>query len=196
MKYIIIILLLISTNLLSQEYVINYNNISNKNFYELKQLLPNANNNNFWEFLFDLAIIESNGNWLAINGQYIGLWQMGKIARQESINIAKGYNVFLLSFTKNDFISNPFIFNKEKQKEYICYYMIGIQEHMKNYINKYNNKIINNILITKSGIIASSHLVGLQNVKNYLDSNGKIISKDGNNISLERYMILFNDYIF
>jgi len=198
MKNILIILLIFIPFIsISQDTLtISYKKVTNKNFKELKILLPNSKNNNFWEFLFDLAVIESNGNWKAINGQYIGLWQMGNIARQESINKSKEYNVYLIKFTTEDFIKNPYIFDKQIQKNYICYYMIAIQDVMKYYINKYDNTIVNNILITKSGIIASSHLVGLNNVKKYLDSNGKIIKTDGNGVSLERYMILFNDYNF
>jgi hypothetical protein len=200
MKYLIIsIFILISKLVISQDSLtINYNNVPNQNYYQLTELLPNAKNNNFWEFLFDLAIIESNGNWLAINGQYIGLWQMGKLSRIESIYYGNNYfnDYTLYNFTKNDFIKNPYIFNMKIQKKYICYYIISIQNIMSDYILKYNNKIINNIKITKSGIIASSHLVGVNNVKKYLDSNGKFIPTDGNNVSLERYMILFNDYNF
>jgi len=171
--------------------------MTKRNYDQLKQLLPKAENNNFWEFLFDLAVIESNGDWTAKNGDHIGLWQMGKMARKDAIDVAKHrYNYIINEFESKEFKRNSFIFPPERQKVSICYYMINIQEVMSKYIDKYDKTYINGIYITRSGIVAASHLVGVGSVKKYLDSEGKLIEKDGNDTSLEKYLVLFWDYNF
>jgi len=204
-KIITIILIFLTSFSFAQSYVIDYNNVSKRNKEMLKELLLkkkdnsyyDINDNNFWVFLYDLAVIESNGVWVAKNGDHIGLWQMGKMARKDAIDISKHkFNHQINEFESKEFVKNPFIFTPEKQKIHICYYMINIQEVMSKYINQYENTFINGVYITKSGIVGASHLVGVGSVKEYFDSNGEKIKKDGNDTSLEKYLILFWDYNF
>jgi hypothetical protein len=199
MKKILIILLFIPLLNYSQELSIDYYKVSNNNLTMMLNLLDidNLNNNNFWTFLFDLSVVESNCVWDSYCGSHVGLWQMGESSRLDALKISKKYNDYsLYKFDSQTFINNPIIFEPNIQKKYICYYMIFIQEVMKEYINKYHETTINNIYITKSGIIAASHLVGVKSVMDYLDSNGKIISSDANNTSLEKYLMLFWNYEF
>jgi hypothetical protein len=65
---------------------------------------------------------------------------------------------------------------------------------MKKTINKFNGKKINGILITESGILAATHLVGPKAVKQYLNSNGKDIKKDALGTSIEDYLEMFKNY--
>ena len=65
------------------------------------------------------------------------------------------------------------------------------------YIVKYNIPITGGIrigfnLVTVSGIIAASHLVGAESVKRFLDSNGKDVTCDGNGVPLTVYLQLNN----
>jgi len=194
MKKIIttIIFILLSFVSYTQEYTIDYNKMPYQNYISLKKLLPNATNNNFSEFLFDLAFRESNGDWTATNGDHIGLWQLGSSARHDIGKYITGIDFF----DTETFYTNPEIFPPKSQKIAISYYIMIIERRLSNHIDKYQGKIINDIYITKSGIIAAGHLIGVENIKKYLDSGGQNIKKDGLNTSLEEYLILYNDYIF
>jgi len=187
---LIITLLLLPLFTFTQN-LIDYNKISLNNYIKLSILLPNADSNNFSQYLFDLAILESSGNWKAVNGDYIGLWQMGTMSRKDVSKYING-----ITFDTKLFIKSPFIFNPNKQKAAIVYYIKILDKRMSYYITKYNNTYINGVHITKSGILSACHLVGMGNVKKYLDSNGKIIKKDANGKSLENYMIIFENYDF
>ena len=65
-----------------------------------------------------------------------------------------------------------------------------------NMIRKYDlyrfigNKV-NGIEVTLFGMMASSHLVGIKNLNDYLNSGGSIVSRDGNDTSIEKYMKAF-----
>jgi len=66
-----------------------------------------------------------------------------------------------------------------------------------NYISKYNltryiGKEINGIEVTLFGLMASAHLVGIKNLNTYLNTNGEVIAKDGNDTSIEKYMKIFS----
>jgi hypothetical protein len=63
---------------------------------------------------------------------------------------------------------------------------------MKSHIKKYDNKVVNGILVTESGILASTHLAGPSNVKRWLDSGVRF--KDGLGTSIRHYMETFEGY--
>jgi hypothetical protein len=65
---------------------------------------------------------------------------------------------------------------------------------LRKHIAKFNGRVINGIEITESGLLAASHLVGAESVKKYLESNGKLITLDGNKVSIEQYINKFNGY--
>jgi hypothetical protein len=191
---LLIIILIISLNIYSQDTVfIDYQkSITIENYIKLKKLLPKSKNYNFSNFLFDLAVYESSGNWKAKNGDHIGLWQMGTMSRKDISNYMHNID----NFSSKDFENNPYLYSIYKQKESVIYHTIWIEKNMIDYIEKYKNTYINDIFITKSGIIAACHLVGVGSVKKYLDSNGKNISLDGNETSIEEYLINFWHYNF
>lgn len=138
------------------------------------------------EFLNELAHLESKNKWKIVsrNG-HIGKYQMSTLALKE-IGMHKE-----VSATK--FRKNPHIFNEVMQDSA----QIELLKINWSYLGKLKSKIgkhINGILITKSGILAACHLVGVGNVRKYLISNGSIIPKDGNGISLERYLRKFKAF--
>lgn len=61
-------------------------------------------------------------------------------------------------------------------------------------IRKYDGTVINGIVITESGILASAHLGGPGSVKRFLKSNGKKKCKDGYGTSIGEYMFDFAGY--
>lgn len=61
-------------------------------------------------------------------------------------------------------------------------------------IKRYKGRVINNIKITESGLLAAAHLGGAGSVKKYLRSNGKSGFKDGYGTSLRSYMKKFGGF--
>lgn len=141
--------------------------------------IPEANIN----FMVALSTLESGSSYTVCNGQYWGIYQLGELARKE---------VGLASMTKEQFTSSQAIqhwaFNEYLKRNY---------KYLAPTIAKYNIPTIGGIrigmhLVTVSGLLAAAHLVGQENVKIFLKSNGKIIPKDGNNKPLTDYLQLNN----
>jgi hypothetical protein len=134
---------------------------------------------NLTEFLYLLGHKESTNNYQCINKfGYLGKYQFSPKTLK-----SLGYNI-----SNKDFLNNPSI-----QEEAISDLIKENNRILNKHIIKYNNKTINNVLITKSGILAAAHLSGPYAVKKYLDSKGTFNKLDGLGTSIEEYMILFSN---
>ena len=139
----------------------------------------------FSRFINDLGFRESGNNWLSVN--LIGCF--GEYQFAESTLRYLGYK----KITLNNFKANPDIFPKGLQREVLktlikvnlCY-LIDYEHYIGNSIN--------GIIITKSGMIAASHLGGPGSLKKFLDSNGKIDLKDVLGTSIQDYLKKFCYY--
>ena len=58
-------------------------------------------------------------------------------------------------------------------------------------LNKYIGKSIGGIKLTANGLAAGQHLGGAGSVKKFVESNGKLIQVDGNNVPITVYLSLF-----
>ena len=154
------------------------------------------------EFLDKLAIRESNGNYKAVNRfGYIGKYQMGEASLIDCGYYRKSNNrynndwsgVFIGKdgvYSLEDFLNNSIA-----QENAIRKYMSCQWRYLKALnLQKYTGKQINGFVITKSGMLAGAHLKGAKAVADYLNSNGKNISKDGFGTSIEAYMKNFANY--
>lgn len=65
---------------------------------------------------------------------------------------------------------------------------------LRNYIDKYEGKVINGIKITESGLLAAAHLAGAGNVKKYLRSHGSYQFNDAYGTSLQSYLKRYSGY--
>lgn len=156
----------------------------------------------FNDFLTDLGVRESGGNYGAFNKYgYAGKYQMGEMALVDCGYYKKNppnYNndwqgVFTGKdgvYSIRDFLNNPqaqenaqLIF---KQKQWSYLKSLGA--------NKYVGHIINGNKITESGLLAAAHLKGVGAVISYLKSGGKNNPKDAFGTSVESYMKKFADY--
>lgn len=61
-------------------------------------------------------------------------------------------------------------------------------------IKRFENKVINGITITESGILAAAHLAGPGNVKKFLRSGGVQSFNDGFGTSIKQYFKKFSGY--
>ena len=154
------------------------------------------------QFLNDLGTRESGGNYKAFNRfGYAGKYQMGEAALIDAGYYLKPSRKYNNDWSGNflgkdgvksiqDFLNNPKaqenaqINFKKKQWGYLR--AVGALNYL--------GLIVNDILITPSGLLAGAHLKGAGSVIQYLQSGGKSISKDGFGTSIESYIRQFANY--
>lgn len=134
-------------------------------------------------FMRTMSKLESRQNYKICNGQYWGAFQLGEAARKEVGLEGMSKETFL-----NDSIIQIWAMNKYMKKNF---------EYIKGTIIKYRipahgGVLIGNHLVTQSGFLASSHLVGAFAAIDFIKSNGRIVAKDGNGVSLTKYLELNN----
>ena len=108
---------------------------------------------------------------------YMGKYQFGKSTLK-----GLGFKV-----TKEEFLSNP-----QLQEEAMMALLLHNKEKLQLYIDTFDGKTINGMLITESGILAAAHLGGQGSVKRYF-KNGKVF-KDGYGTKITSYMEKFSGY--
>jgi hypothetical protein len=108
---------------------------------------------------------------------YMGKYQFGRSTLK-----GLGFKV-----TKKEFLSNP-----QLQEEAMMALLLHNKEKLQLYIDTFDGKTINGMLITESGILAAAHLGGQGSVKRYF-KNGKVF-KDGFGTKITSYMNKFSGY--
>ena len=130
------------------------------------------------KFLFDMGHQESGNRYNIVNQfGYMGKYQFGK----STLKTLK------IKVTKDAFLNSP-----DLQEYAMLQNLLYNKKRLQKYINKYEGKIHNGILITESGILAAAHLGGAGGVKKYFRS-GKIM-EDGNGIKITSYLERFGGY--
>lgn len=157
----------------------------------------------YTDFLAALGKRESTLNPAADNSitHYIGLFQMGEAALQD-VGVYKGdatkTNDWLGGWSgkygassKAAFLADP---NAQIQAE-TAYLNLVWNSYLAPYgAGTYLGKTINGILITQSGLVAASHLVGAGKVKTWLSSNGATAPADGRGTKMTEYLQKFAGY--
>jgi hypothetical protein len=139
----------------------------------------------FSRFINDLGYRESGNNWLSINRiGCFGEWQFGESTLQYL-----GYK----KITLKKFKANPDIFPRELQlkalKTLIRVNLILLMDY-----EYFIGDSIKGVEITKSGMIAASHLGGAGSLMKFLNSNGKVNKKDVLGTSIYDYLKKFCCY--
>jgi integrating conjugative element protein (TIGR03758 family) len=153
------------------------------------------------DFLKAIAQRESSLNPGASNsGGYKGLFQMGTLAMTDAgyyRSNGTGDNTWRGTFTgKNGVTSlNVFMSNPDLQVKAITDYYVKLQGYI-NYFGlaQHIGKTVNGTAITLSGLIAGAHLVGIGDLKRYLDSGGTFVPKDNNHVPVTQYIAQFGGY--
>lgn len=153
------------------------------------------------EFMKKVAERESSNNKKAINQfGFLGLYQMGRMAL-----IDAGVIVNDKKMTKNDYknyvwtpniwkITNyeQFLEFEEAQDQAVLAYHKKLWGYIKSYkLDRFIDWNIEGVWITKSGLIAGCHLVGIGSLKKYLNKQTQEPPKDGNGVSCLEYMKKF-----
>lgn len=127
------------------------------------------------QFKSILAFKESSNNPLAVGrNHYRGLYSFG-------ISAAKDVNV-----------SYDSLFIPKWSDTALVRYMRLNWKYLKGY-HHYEGRTINNIKVTKAGMLAGAHLKGHIWVKKWLKSNGRINGKDLNGTSVKDYVKLMEN---
>jgi hypothetical protein len=139
----------------------------------------------FLRFMNDLGYRESGNNWLSVNRiGCFGEWQFA-----ESTLRYLGFR----KITLKKFKADPFIFPRDLQAEALKALIKVNLIYLKDYEN-FKGKSMKGILITKSGMIAASHLGGAGSLKKFLNSGGRINKKDAFGTSVSDYLKKFSSY--
>ena len=126
-----------------------------------------------------IAFKESQGKYQKINSLgFIGKYQFG-VETLKSIGIQD---------------SLGFIYNHKLQEKAFVTLLSKNKYILKNYISKYDGKIIDGVKITESGILAAAHLGGPGSVMKFLKSNGHYKCKDAYGTSVKNYLENFGGY--
>jgi hypothetical protein len=129
-------------------------------------------------FLTAVGFRESGNRYHITNKWgYMGKYQFGKSTLK-----GLGFKV-----TKKEFLSNP-----QLQEEAMMALLLHNKEKLQKYIDIFDGKTVNGMLITESGILAAAHLGGQGSVKRYF-KNGKVF-RDGNGTKITSYMKKFSGY--
>jgi hypothetical protein len=139
----------------------------------------------FNRFIDYLGYKESRNDWTAINSiNCFGEWQFSYPTLKHM-----GYG----HITPDKFRINPLVFPRELQlkvlKEFIKANEIALFKYQ-GYFGTY----INDILITKAGLLAAMHLGGLGSMHLFVTSNGIVDKQDMNGTKISDYIREFNSY--
>jgi hypothetical protein len=139
----------------------------------------------FSRFISNLGLSESGNNWLSINSiGCFGEWQF-----EESTLNYLGYR----KVTLKRFKSNPEIFPRELQLQALKTLIKVNLTFLMDY-EHFIGDTINGVIVTKSGMIAASHLGGAGSLQKFLDSNGVINKRDILGTSILDYLKKFSSY--
>jgi hypothetical protein len=139
----------------------------------------------FLRFINDLGYRESGNNWMCVNSiGCFGEWQFA-----ESTLRYLGFS----KITLRKFRKNPNIFPRELQVEALKALIKVNLIYLKKY-EHYVGDSIKGILVTKSGMIAASHLGGAGSLKKFINSGGRINKKDVFGTSVSEYLRKFSSY--
>jgi hypothetical protein len=131
---------------------------------EEKYLLELHYEEELQNFLDALGFRESGNRYHITNKWgYMGKYQFGRSTLK-----GLGFKV-----TKQEFLNNP-----QLQEEAMMALLLHNKEKLQKYIDVFDGKTVNGMLITESGILAAAHLGGQGSVKRYF-KNGKVF-RDGN----------------
>jgi hypothetical protein len=136
-------------------------------------------------FINDLGQRESGNNWQSVNviGCF-GEWQF-----DESTLQYLGYR----GITLEKFLSDPSIFPRDMQLRALKALIKVNMMYLLNYEHFIGNTV-GGVLITRSGMIAASHLGGAGSLQKFLDSGGEINRKDVFGTSILDYLRNFSNY--
>lgn len=150
------------------------------------------------DFLQSLAQRESGNRPGVVNRHgYAGLFQMGGAALHDAGYYTGTNNRWQAAWTGRDGINSlqDFLASPQAQVNAITAYHQVIQRYIRsNGLDAYIGRTVNGVTVTQSGLIAGAHLVGMGNLRTWLQSNGRAVPRDGNQVPITAYVQQFAGY--
>ena len=151
-------------------------------------------NKDYSAFLDALSKRESSGRYDAKNEYgYLGRYQMGKLALQEAgfqnadgtwTNLANGYGIY----SEADFLKS-----KTGQEAAVRACHKKLCWYIRHYsLDTYVGQTYCGVTVTRSGLLAACHLVGVNSLRQALREN--TMTYDGNHVPASEYMERFSGY--
>ena len=153
-----------------------------------------ASGDNYDDFRNDLGMRESTDNYAAVNRfHYLGRYQLGSPALKDAgfqdeqggwTALANSYGIY----SEQDFLNSH-----EGQDAAVTAYHTKLCAYLRaNELDDYIGTTYCGVRVTKSGLLAACHLVGIGSLIRGLESGQAVY--DGNGVSAAEYMELFADY--
>lgn len=160
----------------NESLIYNFPSLENNDYYAINVPFKGKF---FIGFKEAVAFKESQGKYNKVNTLgYLGKYQFG-METLKTIGV-------------ND--SLYFLNNHKLQEKAFVTLLSKNKYDLKDYINRYEGKIINGVKITESGILAAAHLGGPGSVIKFLETNGKRAKKDSYGTSVRTYLRDFGGY--
>jgi hypothetical protein len=171
---------LLEEELLKQAMIADKKNELKKLKYKISRYIKSVDNTLSWNYYTRVISELESSNRYSVKNKfgYLGKYQI--------------YSKYLLHLGY-DGSEDDFLKDKIGQEIVMANYTFRNVKLIKKYnLDSYIGNKVNNIEITMFGMMASAHLVGIKSLMEYLNSEGQIIHKDGNDTSIEKYMLAFS----
>jgi len=131
---------------------------------------------------------------------YVGLFQMGESALVDAGYYkadGTGKNDWTGAWTGKNGVTSLEQFKSDPQAQIAA--ITAYHQKVLGYVQslgleRYVGQTVGGVLITESGLIAGSHLVGAGNMAKFLNSGGTIVPKDANHTAITEYIAKFGGY--
>ena len=142
------------------------------------------------EYMIILSQRESGKNFSVVGGShdhYLGGFQFGRVAMKDIglINTRREYREF-----RRNFVADGTDFWSQAEQERACMMLMKKNKYYLRNHYRYIGKTIRGVKINEAGMLSAAHLVGHGAVKEFLESNGSVVAKDGFGTPITEYFEL------
>lgn len=156
----------------------------------------------YQDFLDAIRFQESSDRYDQVNpGRFLGAYQLG-----EAVLTTLGYVRSDSNSSNNDYSGGwtglnginsrqDFLDSHEVQDQAVKDHFSVLWQYIRNYDDEfYTQQTLNGVFLTRSGMLAGAHLVGVGALDRFIKSGGFDIALDGNGKSIVDYINQFADY--
>lgn len=156
----------------------------------------------YQDFFQAIRMRESSGNYKAENrANFLGAYQFGEAALIDLEYVARDARPLNNDYSggwtgkgginsRADFLNSP-----EAQDAAAAAWWPLLWSRIRAFdLEFYDQQTLNGYVLTKSGMIAASHLVGTGALKEFIESGGTTIRSDGNETPITEYLATFSNY--
>lgn len=158
--------------------------------------------NTFAAFLVALRMMESGGDYSSVNTlDYLGGYQFGEAALTDLGYVRYDGNAYDNNygggFTGKHGIHSRqhFLGNRKVQDQAVQEWMRLLWRYIKQErIENYAGRTVGGVKLTASGMLAASHLLGADALREFIDSGGRADLRDPYGTPMVKYIEMFGGY--